>query len=378
VNGPSAESGQPVNFVVTRAGTGVMFGSGGTLLPPGPIQQELLAAALNSVEGSRGSSGGAREQPTDGRVRQAGVGQQGSSLSPDAVRAAEGLAADLSNVATQVGDTVNIAQASTLGFSNLNESSSGGQSFLLSGRYKTTPGSGNSRGPGDTSSSFNRLLFGGILGSLFSGITINLSNFSEFSFNNDFMAPVTGTLVETLSRGKFFTFTSGGTTSPFGPISGKAFVSNMNDFVFFSNVEEQFSSGLERSIAFAGIPTPFALLDTTLPTLTFRLDPDAVMGSNLAFLMSASGGSLSGTRSNLFVSTGASTAGPVNALQANLAIDGQGTSQRSAASVMTGRIVRSLLGTNVNLDGRARGSARLDSGAQLRFRCDRLFHRRFG
>jgi hypothetical protein len=68
------EGGQPVTQTVVRAGTGVTFGRNGSLLPPGPIPQELLARALASVEGQRGRSGGAREQPTDGRVQQAGVG----------------------------------------------------------------------------------------------------------------------------------------------------------------------------------------------------------------------------------------------------------------------------------------------------------------
>jgi hypothetical protein len=362
--------GQPVNFVVTRSGTGVVFGPGGSLLPPGPIQQELLAAALNAVEGSRGSSGGARERPTDGRVQQAGVGQQGSSLEPEAVREAETLAADISNVAAEVGDTVNLDQASTLGFSDLNSSSSsssggGVQSFLLSGRYKSTPGSGNAKGPGDSSTSFNRVLFGDILGSLFSGITLDLGSSSEFSFDTDFIAPVTGTLVETLSRGKFYSFSSSGTTSPFGPISGRVFVSNLNDFVFFMNKEENFLSGLERSIAFAGMPTPAAILQPGFGILTFRLEQDAIMATNLAYLMAAGGGNIPGTRSPIFITP--STSFDPSFLQANLGINGQGLSQQSAASVGVGRLVGSLLGTNVNLDGRARGSARMSATGAASF-----------
>jgi trimeric autotransporter adhesin len=361
------QGGQPVNFNVTRSGTGVLFGPGGTVLPPSPIPQDLFAAALNAVEGSRGSSGGAREQPTDGRVRQAGVGEQGSSLEPEAVREAEALAADISNVATEAGDIVNLDQASTLGFSDLNSSSSSGtsQAFLLRGRYKTTPGSGNARGPGDSSTSFNRPLFGDIIGQFFTGIAIGSSSFSESSFDNNFTAPITGTVLETTPRGTFFQYASTGTTSPFGPISGKGFISSMSDFVFFSSIEEQFSSGLERSIGFAGIATPLSILQPGFGILTYRLEPDAIMGSNLAFLMMASGGGLAGTRSPVFIAP--SSMHDPSVLQGNLAIVGQGLSQQSAATVGVGRLVASILGTNINLDGRVRGSNRLGATSAAGF-----------
>jgi hypothetical protein len=142
------------------------------------------------------------------------------------------------------------------------------------------------------------------------------------------------------------------------------FASNLNDF-FFSNQELTFPG--ERSIAFAGVPTPASIFTQDFGVLTYRVDPDAVMGSNLAFLMAASGGSLAGTRSNVYIGPTNTPQGQSTFLQGNLAIVGQGTSQQSAASLGIGRVVASLLGDNVNLDGRVRGSARLGASSNARF-----------
>jgi trimeric autotransporter adhesin len=367
VNGQGAD-GQPTNVMVTRPGTGVTFGPGGTVGAPGPIPQALLAGALNAVEGSRGQSGGAREQPTDTRVAQAGVGEQGSANAPEAVRVAENVAADISNVATDVFDSVQLAQASQTEFapdpgSSSSSSSSPGfsGSTRLSGRYKTTPG-GSSTGTADASTFFNQLFFGDIVGSLFQGFTLG-SGFSGSSMV-PYTAPVTGTLLETTARGSYFSFGDAGTTSLFGPLAGKVFVSNMNDYVIYFADETDFFD--DKNVAFAGVPTPPA---TVLPlvnnVLTYRLDGDFVLNTNLAFLRSPVGGNLAGVRSNVYVSPG--LAFDPTLLQGNLAIVGSGTSQQSAASFGIGRLVGSLLGTNLNLDGRVRGTSRMSSTGGANF-----------
>jgi trimeric autotransporter adhesin len=364
VDGQGAD-GQAANFVVTRPGTGVQFGAGGTVQPPGPIPQALFAGALNAVEGARGRSGGAREQPTDNRVAQSGVGEQGSANAPEAVRVAENVAADISNVVADVSDTIQLADISQTEFAPDPGSSSSSSSFFgstrLSGRYKTTPG-GSSTGTADNSTFFNQLFFGDIVGSMFSGFTLG-SNFSGSSMV-PYLAPVTGTLLETTARGSYFAFGSAGTDSLFGPLSGKVFVSNLNDYViFFANETDFFD---DKNVAFAGVPTPPATVIALGNTvLTYRLDADFILNTNLAFLRPVAGGNLAGVRSNVYVSPGMQF--DPTLLQGNLAIVGSGTSQQSAASFGIGRLVGSLLGTNINLDGRVRGTSRMSSTGAANF-----------
>jgi hypothetical protein len=193
---------------LVRPGTGVPLLPGGQLGVPSPIPVERIVNAMTALEGVRGRSGGASEQPTEGRVRAGGVGQASAASDSDAL-SESGASESLGALGAAVS-RVNVARASQV--QALSDFQDGRSQVLgLLGRYKTTPGSGTARGPGDTSSVFNRPLFGDVLGTLFSGFTIGFSGFSEFSFNNDFVAPVTGTLVETTQRGMYFDYASAGT-----------------------------------------------------------------------------------------------------------------------------------------------------------------------
>jgi len=355
---------------LVRPGTGVQLFGDGRISGSMPFPVDQLNRMLAALEGDRGRGGGASEQPTEGRVRQAGVSNNGSANNPSDLREDENAAADIASVASDAEAATNLSQASQTGFapSPRGSSSTDVNSAVLLGRYKSTPGSGTALGAGDTSLSFNRPLFAFLFGGNFVGFTPFSSSSSGFSLSSpDYKAPITGTLLETTERGSFFSFSSGNTTSPFGPISGKVFVSANGDFYYYENIEENFSN--ERSLAFAGIATPLSVIagQASGSLLTYKVGPDGIFGSNLAFILQAAGGNLAGTRSNAYILNSSGSAGSQSAfLQGNLAIDGQGTSQRSAVSLLTGRVVRSPAG-NVLLEGFARGSFRTGATANAGF-----------
>jgi len=363
--------GQPTQQVVTRPGTGVPLAANGTVQPPVPIPQAEINQQLGALEGNRGQSGGAREQPSDARVAATQIADLGSSNTPTDLVAPAVPTGELDGLTGAIADAVDLQQANAL--DTLTEQSGAvavaaprfGSGF--SGRYKSTPGGGSGQGAGQGGSSFNRPVFGGVLNGNFIGITIDPGTVGP----NDsldgilFQTPLSGTLLESHPRGSFFSFSSTGTASPFGLISGTGFVSSSNDFVYYASQEVDFSN--ERSVLIAGIPTPQSALSGGGGLFTYDIRPDAIFGSNLAFILPQYGGNLPGTRSKAFIFGHASSGGQTAFLQGNLAISGQGSSQASAASVVLGRVVRNPSGQNGLLDGQVRGTFRTGSGASAGF-----------
>jgi len=365
--------GQPVQQVVTRPGTGVPLSPSGAVLPPTPIPQGKIERQMAVLEGQRGQSGGASEQPTENRVAATNLGNLGSGNPPNNLVAPAVVGLDPVSVLGSVAETVDLSQASQA--DNITDVMNSQSNPLLlfgtgfTGRYKSTPGNGSGLGAGAADAFFNRPVFGGVVAGNFRGLTIESSLIDASSIDDFlFIAPASGTLLETHPRGSFFSFESAGTQSPFGPIRGVGFAASNNDFVFYASEELNFSN--ERSVLFAGVPTPRGTLDnmpgSTL--LTFDVRADAIFGSNLAFILPQYGGNLQGTRSKAFIRGDSGAAGSqVAFLQGNLAISGQGASQQSAASVLVGRVVNAPGDGNGLLDGQARGTFRVSASGSAGF-----------
>ncbi|MBM3505618.1 MAG: hypothetical protein FJX65_17340 [Alphaproteobacteria bacterium] len=142
-----------------------------------------------------------------------------------------------------------------------------------------------------------------------------------------------------------------GTSSPFGAFSGFSFVTPDNKFVVIEGNE---SGSTRKLFAFAGVRT------TTFPTAGatfYKSRRDFVLGSNVPFLFADAGGSITvsqtGSNAAIFWDTsGSATAQrPFGAFTS--ALDGLGSSQKSAVSLAIGQVTTSITGA-------ARGSSFLN------------------
>jgi hypothetical protein len=355
VDGTGAD-GQPTRHVVTRPGTGVPLGPGGTVLSPVPIPQELINSQRGVLEGNRGQSGGASERPTDARVASAELGSLGSDISPEVIGAEPAAGGDAASGGPGQPTGLDLAVISQFNLQNfLSSSSSGALSATspvaalaqlnLSGRYKSTPGSGSAAGTaGDGTPSFDRPFDGaGFIGNQFMA-TIGSDTFS---------APVSAT-------GGFLSYTDSEASSPFGPIAGTSFVSPNRDFVFFESLETDFFD--ERSFLFAGVPTPAAAIPAS-GFAAYSIRRDFVGNTNIPFIPAAAGGSLTGTVSPAFIGF-TQLGGQRPFLQASIAIVGSGGTQSSVVSLLIGSLTG---GGPTGLLGQMRGSSRLSGDPSFFF-----------
>jgi trimeric autotransporter adhesin len=344
VDGTGAD-GQPTQQVVTRPGTGVPLGPGGTLGAPVPIPPGVLANQLGSLEGNSGQTGGAPERPTDPRVASTDLAALGSGLPPEVTGtepAAGGPGVTPPPLPTppetrqaSQTQTQNDAASSSSSSSSPGDASPPGTIVIgsLAGRYKSTPGSGSAAGTaGDGTTSFDRA---------FTGASIDGNNvFFATPGGNSFSAPVN-------PNGGFLSYSNA--DSPFGPITGQSFITSARDFMFFESTETNFSD--ERSFLFAGIGTPATAIPTT-GFAAYSIRNDFIGGTTIPFMAGANGGNLGGLVSPAFLTFQPSAR---RLLQASVAIVGSGASQSSVVSVIIGGLGDS--GPLV-LDGQMRGSFR--------------------
>ena len=165
-----------------------------------------------------------------------------------------------------------------------------------------------------------------------------------------------------------FSFSNTGTTSQFGSINGTGFLTSDQEFVFFEFFEADFSG--DRLFAFAGVPTTTFTTTTldALGTKFFALQNDFVLNSNIPFVSTAFGGSLTPGEAEgiadtviLFDASGSSTAQRVWGHR-TIAIVGQGTSQTSVSSLAGGEVLLDS-GGRLFLDGGVVATARLVSSS---------------
>jgi hypothetical protein len=172
----------------------------------------------------------------------------------------------------------------------------------------------------------------------------------------------------------FVNFGSGGTNSPFGPVTGTSYMAPDSTFFYANLTPVAPSLAKERGFIFGGQPVPSnAGLLTTAPgapqLYTYTLQQDAALQSPVPFITQSTGGNIPNPSISPYyvVAPAQSPFGAFNpntnpnatgtrTLQASLAINGTGAAQTSALVVQTGGFFTSSDTGTVAGDGVVRGS----------------------
>jgi hypothetical protein len=157
------------------------------------------------------------------------------------------------------------------------------------------------------------------------------------------------------------TFNFAGGTTPFGTVSGEAFLSLDSQFVFYGLLEP----GGNRQFLFAGIPS------VGVPTTgrnRFALKSDFVLNSNIPFIPNALGGSLAPTSpTHAYIDWDTSGGGVQRPFGGGVIfISGQGANQKSAASIFTGQVLLDGSG-KPHIQGEMRGQSRISNTGRANF-----------
>ena len=161
-----------------------------------------------------------------------------------------------------------------------------------------------------------------------------------------------------------------GTSSGLGTFTGTSFLSADNTF-FYAKITPT-SQPTERLFISGGMPVNSSALQQTGSTrvFAFSVQPDAALQSNIPFLRGQAGGNLpNATVSPLYVVAppttpigDSTTLSAARALQASLAINGQGANQQSTIAVTTGTIEALQSNGQPILVGHLRGSSLQSAG----------------
>ena len=161
-----------------------------------------------------------------------------------------------------------------------------------------------------------------------------------------------------------------GTSSSLGTFTGTSFLSADNTF-FYANITPT-SQPTQRLFISGGMPANPAAFQQTGSTrmFAFSVQPDAALQSNIPFIRSQAGGNLpNATVSPLYVVAppttpigDSTTLSAARALQASLAINGQGANQQSTIAVTTGTIDAMQSNGQPILNGHLRGSSLQSAG----------------
>jgi hypothetical protein len=227
------------------------------------------------------------------------------------------------------------------------------------GRVKSTNGNGTARGFVDQTANGDRAYSSGTLtfppGSPQSGV------FTATISNN------LGTIRFPLVPGSA---SFQGTSSGLGALTGTSFLSADGTF-FYANITPT-SQPTQRLTISGGMPANSTAFQQTGSTriFAFSVQPDAALQSNIPFLRGQTGGNLpNATVSPLYVVAppttpigDSTTLSAARALQASLAISGQGANQQSAIAVTTGTIDALQSNGQPILNGHLRGSSLQSAG----------------
>ena len=326
--------------------------------PSDPIvaTPDQLVGALSSLEGTSEPAGDNENGPTGQRVAASGLSNQGSANQPNAIsgpgsgpsqaQAGGNRQSGVARNAEGKAEKNRTSQQVAIG-----EASGGISLGSRSGRYKHS--SSITAGSDDGSSTLDIAFSGGTTSGGFFSATLNTTSTLTFPVPSS-----VGTL----------TFTSTGTASPFGLITGSSTLFSGNQFLLVEAIEDSFPT--DRIFAFAGTPT------TTFPTTgasfyTFRRDYQ--LDSNVPFILKASGGDILAdpalsTAPEAFAAivwdtSGASTAQRIFGF-ATGGVSGSVTSQKSVGSLIIGNVITATSGgvTRTFIDGAMVGSSRVCSG----------------
>jgi hypothetical protein len=161
-----------------------------------------------------------------------------------------------------------------------------------------------------------------------------------------------------------------GTSSGLGTFTGTSFLSADNTF-FYANITPT-NQPTQRLFISGGIPVNSSALQQTGSTriFAFSVQPDAALQSNIPFIRGQAGGNLpNATVSPLYVVAppttpigDSTTLSAARALQASLAINGQGANQQSTIAVTTGTIDALQSNGQPILNGHLRGTSMQSAG----------------
>jgi len=322
--------GSVARVELVRPGS-VTIAPNGQIGPVTPVNAAVVATSLGSLEGSRGNSGGATEQPTENRVAATQVAVLGSTNVPATIAPVS--AAPPPPPPTTASDTVarqvrpsDVRQVAT------NEGSDIGsrlQQRRLSGVVLIDPvfsgfNFATTAAP-HVAANFDRGAFAFAFAGMFFGFSPNSNSFAALPFG----------------QGQF-DIDPASTSGSGGRFSGNGFVNDARDFFFYRL--RLIDQGNKPAFFFGGVRNEDPVTQRTQTAFTaWKLVPGFPADNQIPLLPAAFGGNFGGaTVSPLLAVLRPNTPetvvpGSISALlYSALAIEGQGASQRSAFIVRTG------------------------------------------
>jgi trimeric autotransporter adhesin len=350
---------------LTRPGFESTTKPGGTPSEPAPQPPGQLAQFTQALSGT--GSGGATTKPTDAIIAGSGLPQTISGDLPQSLRQAEAASgtADTGTIEGTGGNTCatcaiigNTIQSSTAPAQSSTAPAPPPQvTITYAGRLKNTNGNGTARGFVDQSANGDAAYAGGIL-----SFPAGAPQQGVFTASAGALGTVSFPLVPGSASFQ-------GTSSAFGNITGTSFLNAENTF-FYASITPT-SQPAQRLFIFGGTPVSATALQPTGSTriFAFSVRPDAALQSNIPFIRSQAGGNLANaSTSPLYVVAppttpigDATTNSAARALQASLAVSGQGANQQSAIVVTAGTIDTQSNGQPI-VNGALRGSSLLSAG----------------
>jgi trimeric autotransporter adhesin len=305
--------------------------------PPGST-----AAILSQLDGSQGKSGGATTVPTNTMVANSSLP---NTISNNVTLSIQEANAAAPFVATPPTPTVTPPQVPQ---NQIQIASSQSQPVVANPPTPTPPTPTPSPSPSSA---------GGISGGIVSldsnnpafGFPSKVIGYSNATVNNGVLVITVGSQSGSipLAQGTG-TVNGNGTYSPVGPLSGTTYSTAGNTF-FYANLAPV-DDPSNKLLIYGGTPVNSSAVQATgsPQVYAYALQPDAVLQSPVPFVRNVTGGSLSNPSvSPLYVAVPAnvglnaspsSTSGLPVALQASMAVNGQGAAQSSLLTVAVGNI----------------------------------------
>ncbi|MGH7092638.1 MAG: hypothetical protein ACREFB_03785 [Stellaceae bacterium] len=323
-----------ITQTITRPGFAVsVAGPGAAPSLPGPASRALLAQFLATLDGRAGGNGGSTNPPTDTIVANSGISNTISGNIANNIQIARQTQPQTqppsqpTNLSPQPNINTNLntingqtqVQNSTKNQEPLNQTG-------ISGGFAITPnvnsGTGFAAAPAPYSNA-----------SVQNGVFV--ATIGEDSISVD-LGSGSGTLERTGNSGSLGAFNAAVTINP--------------DKTFFYANASPVDQPSELGFIYGGTPVSQNVYNATgSPQFyAFRVNPDAALSSNVPFIRNQAGGSIPNpTVSPLYLAVSPTTgfafgafsgAAYPKALQASLAINGQGANQTSALTVAVGNI----------------------------------------
>ena len=327
---------------ITRPGFEVTVSAPGAApTAPAPAPPGAAATLLSQLDGRPGGNGGATTTPTEVTVASSGIANAISNnvtASIEAANQAQPPGPQPPNVNRFVQQTqLQVQSAANQPAVLFSPTVTPVTPVTLAGIFKSTNGSGTALGfVGQTSPA--RITYTD--GTLANGV---------FTTALGGQGPLRIPLVPGTAS-----FGAGGTASPLGPVSGTSFLSADGTF-FYANLTPV-NAPTQREFVAGGMPVSASSL-ISAPIVAFTVQPDAALQANIPFIRNNAGGNLANAFiSPLFLAPQTSTA-----LQASLAISGQGANQQSVLVTAMGSVLPN--SGQPALSGVVRGSSQLSAAS---------------